>query len=292
MAPRSSPALSGPEVPPSPPPRRGNVADETRRYLDSRPSIRDCLRYDIVNFTALARRIRRETGLESQEAVEIACRRYRRQMQEEARQEELLRAVVRASHLELRSHVASITVQGDLAFLSRVLVSSERSLLRRDRVLQLFEGSGSVTILCEEAILAPILGMIPRESVISIRRRLSVVSVRSPEEVLVTARVLSFLADAIGRWGINCVEMISVYTDTHFALRSQDALRAYEILSDLQRSTIDPRTEPPEFEGARPATVPAETLIDRPISAGPNGRPPAHRGPGASRRREPPRPEV
>ncbi len=284
MTPRTVPAPAGPKAPATPAPRRGNVADETRRYLDSRPSIRDCIRYDIVNFTALARRIRRETGLESQEAVEIACRRYRRQMQEEARQEELLRTVVRASHLELRSHVASITVRGDIAFLGRVLVSSERSLVQRDRILQLFEGGDSVTILCDEAILAPILGMLPRESIISIRRRLSVVSVHSPEDVLVTPRVLSFLADAIGRWGINCVEMISVYTDTHFALRSQDALRAYEILSDLQRSTVDPRTEPPEYEGVRPA---AESVP----SANPTPPGPPSKGRGAPptvRRRESP----
>lgn len=281
MPSRTVPGEPVPGPTPVPVPRRGNVADETRRYLDGRPSIRDCLRYDIVNFTALARRIRRETGLESQEAVEIACRRYRRQMQDEAHQEDLLRAVVRASHLELRSHVASITVAGDLAFLGRVLVSSERSLVRRDRILQLFEGSGSVTILCEEAILAPILGMIPRESIISIRRRLSVVSVRSPEEVLVTPRVLSFLADAIGRWGINCVEMISVYTDTHFALRSADALRAYEILSDLGRSSGDPRTEPPEFEGARPAVAPAPSA---PGTFGAEPPPSSRRRPPAPRR--------
>jgi len=280
MTNRALPGTPGAETTAPAGPRRGNVADETRRYLDSRPSIRDCLRYDIVNFTALARRIRRETGLESQEAVEIACRRYRRQMQEEAHQEELLRAVVRASHLELRSHVASITVQGDLAFLGRVLVSTERTIVRRDRILQLFEGAGSVTILCEEAILAPILSMLPRESIISIRRRLSVVSVRSPEDVLVTPRVLSFLADAIGRWGINCVEMISVYTDTHFALRSSDALRAFEILSDLARSTVDPRSEPPEFEGTPPPTA-APTFGEAPPgepAARPAGRPARRRG--------------
>jgi hypothetical protein len=248
MVSRSARTSSDPSAPHEP--RRENVADETRRYIDSRPSVRDCLLYDIVNFTALARRIRRDTGLGSQEAVEIACRRYRRQMQAETTHEEQLRMVVRASHLELRTHVASLTVRGDLEFLSRVIMGAERSLARRDRILQLFEGSGSVTILCEEGFLPAILGAIPRESVVSVRRRLSVVSVRSSEDVLVTPRILSFLADAFGRWGINCEEMISVYTDTHFALKSTDAVRAFEILSDLARSASDPRTEAPEVEGA------------------------------------------
>lgn len=239
-------------------PRRESVADGTRRYIDSRPSVRDSLLYDIVNFTALARRIRRETDLGSQEAIEIACRRYRRQMEDEESREEQLRRVVRQSHLELRTHVASLTLRGDLEFLVRLGASLERSVPPRARILQLFEGSGSVTLLCDENFLPSMLAAIPRDSVISIRRRLSVVSIRSPEEVIVTPRILSFLADAFGRWGINCEEMTSVYTDTHFALKATDAVRAFEILSDLAQSTHVPGTELPEAEGtARPPPPPA-----------------------------------
>jgi len=209
--------------------------------------------YDIVNFTALARRIRRETDLGSQEAVEIACRRYRRQMQNERSHEEALRAVVRSSHLELRTRVASVTVRGDLGALSRLALGTDRALVPRGQILSLFEGSGSVTVLCDEGVLGQLLGVIPRESIVMVRRRLSVVSIRSPEDVIVTPRVLSFLADAFGRWGINCEETISVYTDTHFALSSNDAIRAFEILSDIARTASDLESELPEREGLVPA---------------------------------------
>jgi len=251
--------------PTGPLPRRESVADGTRRYIDARPSVRDSLLYDIVNFTALARRIRRETNLGSQEAIEIACRRYRRQMENEESREEQLRNVVRQSHVELRTHVASLTIRGDLEFLSRLGASLERSVPPRARILQLFEGSGSVTILCDENFLPSLLAAVPRDSVISVRRRLSIVSIRSPEEVIVTPRILSFLADAFGRWGINCEEMTSVYTDTHFALKASDALRAFEILSELTRAAAGPSAELPETEG-------------RPRSSGP---PPARSAAGA-----------
>jgi hypothetical protein len=244
--------------------RRESVADETRRYIDSRPSIRDCLLYDIVNFTALARRIRRETNLGSQEAIEIACRRYRRQMQDEPSREEQLRAVLRASHLELRTHVASLTIRGDLEFLTRTGAGLERSMPSRARILQLFEGSGSVTILCDENFLPSLLAAIPRESILSVRRRLSVVSIRSPEEVMVTPRVLSFLADAFGRWGINCEEVTSVYTDTHFALKSTDAVRAFEIFQELAQSTALPGPDPLEMP---PTPLPAAP--NAPVANGP-----------------------
>ncbi len=261
---------SGPLRPAPPGTRRESVADGTRRYIDSRPSIRDCLQYDIVNFTALARRIRRETGLGSQEAVEIACRRYRRQMQDERSHEEALRAVVRASHLELRTRVASVTVHGDLGALSRLALGTDRALVARGQILSLFEGSGSVTVMCDEGVLGQLLGVIPRESIVMVRRRLSVVSIRSPEDVIVTPRVLSFLADAFGRWGLNCEETISVYTDTHFALSADDAVRAFEILSDIARAAADVESEPPEREGpGRSVAVPAGPAPARRRSAVP-----------------------
>jgi hypothetical protein len=225
--------------------RRESVADDTRRYIDGHPSIRDCLLYDIVNFTALARRIRTETHLSSQEAIEIACRRYRRQMQREPGQEEQLRAVLVASHVEIRTHVAVVTVRGDLDSLERIVVGAERLLSKRSGLVQLFQGSGLVTILCEESLLSAILNVIPRTSILHLERRLSVLSVRSPEEVLVTPRVLGYLAEAIGRAGINCVEMMSVHTDTLFVLRADDAIRAFQIYSDISRALT------PEDEDAK-----------------------------------------
>ncbi len=247
-------AASGASPPATEGGRRENVADETRRYLEGRPAIRDCLRYDIINFTALARRIRAETGLTSQEAVEIACRRFRRQMQAEPTEEERLRTVLRSSHLEIRTHVAVVTVLGDLEFMEKLVVGAERLQARRTGLVQLFQGSGLVTVLCEDAALGVMMNMIPRNSVLYLQRRLSVVSVQSPEEVLATPRVLGFLAEAIGRAGINCVEMMSVHTETLFVLRAADALRAFEVLSDLARSVADGATGPEEDEW--PSTPP------------------------------------
>jgi hypothetical protein len=244
--------------------RRESVADETRRYIEARPSIRDCLRYDIVNFTALARRIRAETGLASQEAVEIACRRYRRQQPEEPAQDELLRRVLRSSHITIRTHVAVITVQGDFPFPERVLVGTGDPSEKRDRLVQLFQGSGAATVLCGEETLGTVLMSVPRTSVLNVQHRLSVVSIRSPREVMATPRILGFLTEAIGRAGINCVEVVSVYTDTLFVVRGVDAVRVFEILTDLTRGS---ETGADEDEGiASPAPAP-------------NGLPAGRRGP-------------
>jgi hypothetical protein len=254
---RGRAGIRDPRAAAAPEDRRESVADETRRYIESRPSIRDCLRYDIVNFTALARRIRAETGLPSQEAVEIACRRYRRQQPDDPAQDDLLRSVLRSSHIEIRTHVAVVTVRGDFPFPERTVLGSGDSVTKRDRLVQLFQGSGAATILCGEETLSSVLTSVPRSSVLNIQHRLSVVSIRSPEEVMATPRVLGFLAEAIGRAGINCVEIVSVYTDTLFVVRVADAVRVFEILSELARGLDDANpgtaateTPPPDGLGA------------------------------------------
>ena len=53
-----------------------SVAQAVRTYIDARPVVRDALALGIVNLSALTRRIRDETGLGSEEAVLVACRRY------------------------------------------------------------------------------------------------------------------------------------------------------------------------------------------------------------------------
>ncbi|MGP8071759.1 MAG: hypothetical protein ACLPZM_01325 [Thermoplasmata archaeon] len=254
--------------------RRESVADETRRYIESRPSIRDCLRYDVVNFTALARRIRAETGLPSQEAIEIACRRYRRQQPDDPTQDELLRSVLRSSHIEIRTHVAVITVRGDFAFPERTVVGTGEPGAKRDRLVQLFQGSGAATLLCGEETLASVLATIPRTSVLNVQHRLSLVSIRSPEEVMATPRVLGFLAEAIGRAGINCVEIVSVYTDTFFVVRVPDAVRVFEILSDLARAVDAPGLETEALRAA-PPTGPVLGPVGEPTPFPP--RRPTHR---------------
>jgi hypothetical protein len=236
--------------------RRESVADETRRYVESRPSIRDCVRYDIVNFTALARRIRAETGLGSQEAIEIACRRYGRQLRDEEAEEERLRDLLRKSHLQIRTHVAVLTVQGDLEFLERLVVGAQRLQAKRSGLVQLFQGSGLVTVLCEDQVLGSIMNVVPKGSVVFVRRRLSALSVHTPEEVLSTPRILGFLADAIGRAGINCIEMMSVHTETLFILRPMDAVRAFELLTELSHSLEGAgEVEPKGAEETEPAPV-------------------------------------
>ncbi|HZY70817.1 MAG TPA: ACT domain-containing protein [Thermoplasmata archaeon] len=215
------------------------TAEVTRRYIEDHPAVRDCLGYDIVNFTALARKIRADTGLPNQEAIEVALRRYQRMMRPGRPLELRVLEVVKASRLEVRTRVAIVTARADWDLLGR-LFEAGRSLLADHRhLLQLLQGPGAVSILCEEDLVDAVLAAIGRRSVIDVHRQLSALTVRSPETIVETPGVLAFLAGALFRAGINSLELMSVYTDSTFVVREADVLHAFQVLSRLVHTAVE-----------------------------------------------------
>ena len=216
------------------------AAEVTRGYIEEHPAIRDCLGYDIVNFTSLARKIRSETGLANQEAVEVALRRYQRQMRAEPTLEGKVLAVVRASRLEVRTRVAIITARNDWDMLAHVLETGKSLLADRRHLLQLLQGPGAITILCEEDLVDVVVAAIGKRGVLGVHPQLSALTVRSPEEIEETPGVLAYLASALFRAGINSLELMSVYTDSTFVVREADVLHAFRILSGLVHPPVTP----------------------------------------------------
>ena len=214
----------------SPPP---TAAEVTRRYIEDHPAIRDCLGYHIVNFTSLARKIRSETGLANQEAVEVACRRYQRQMRSDQPLERRVLDVVRASRLEVRTRVAIVTARNDWDMLGQVLEAGRSFLADRRHLLQLLQGPGALTILCEEDLVEPVLAAIGKRGTLGVHTQLCALTVRSPEAIVETPGVLAFLAGALFRSGINSLELMSVFTDSTFVVRERDVLHAFRVLSGL-----------------------------------------------------------
>lgn len=231
--------------PKTPPPTAAEIA---RRYIEDHPSIRDCLGYDVINFTSLGRKIRADTGLANQEAVEVACRRYRRQMRAEHPLESRVLEVVKASRIEVRTRVVIITCPNDWDLLGQVLEVGRTLLADRRHLLQLLQGPGALTVLCEEDLADTILSSLGKRTPLAVHRHLSAVTVRSPESIVETPGVLAFLSGALFRAGINSLELMSVYTDSTFVVREKEVLPTFQVLSQL----VHP-AEPSEAEVGRAA---------------------------------------
>ena len=215
--------------------RTASAADVTREYIDEHPSIREALKDEIVNYTALARKIQSERDVRNEEAVTIACRRYERGLTEDSESMRAVRAIVRKSRLQVQSRVALIRFEDDWEVLDALLEIGRKRLvdLPHRRVFQIFQGTRAITVLCEEDFLPALLPAIPERLLLRLERGLATLAFRSLPEVSVTPGVLSYMADALFQRGINCLETVSVHTDSIFVFADADVIRAYQALSDL-----------------------------------------------------------
>ncbi|HZY92810.1 MAG TPA: hypothetical protein VFG07_08620 [Thermoplasmata archaeon] len=212
-----------------------SIADATREYIDAHPSIREALKDDIVNFTALARKVQSERDLTNEEAVTIACRRYQRGLALESPAEAAINGIIRDSRLQVQSRIALVRIRDDWEIVDRLLEVGRSALPgpAPRRVFQLFQGTEAITILCEEAFLSTLLPEIPARARIALERGLAVIAFRSEPRVAETPGVLARMVDVLYRRGINCLETVSVHTDSLFVFRDRDVIPAYQALSAL-----------------------------------------------------------
>src|SRR5213593_3033506 len=205
------------------------IARQVRDYIGGHPSISDALKMDIVNYSALARKIGRELGIRREEAVLAACRRY---PVEKLRgySEDAVRRMIQKSRIQTRSKVATITVVEGVDVLQR-LGDVVEELLDENRVCRLIQVSQGTVIILDDDSVSRVTKKLRSEQIIGVTRGLVEIDVISPETIEKTPGLLAFLSGALASRGINIVEEMSCYTDTIFILDRKDMTRAVEVLA-------------------------------------------------------------
>jgi hypothetical protein len=225
-------------------PRPGiSAADATRAYVDDHPSIRQALKDDLLNYTALARKLQGELELRNEEAVTIACRRYQRELAKESPGLAAIRGILANSRFQVHTRVALVRIRDDTEATEHLLDLARRTVPRQESrpVFHVFAGTRATTLLCQESFLTTLLPEIPARLRVAVERGLAVIAFRSSPEVAEIPGVLAYIVEALYLRGINCLETVSVHTDSIFVFRDQDLIRAYQTLSEL----VPPVTDAP-----------------------------------------------
>jgi hypothetical protein len=238
-----------------------SAAEVARAYIDRHPSVADCLAYGIVNVTLLARRISEETRDPRIDALEMAIRRYPVLSDPSKTVEGRLLEVVAASRVEVRTRVALVSIPPSSELLRTILAREAMEARSQRRLFQILQGPSQVTILCESEYV-PLLRehARSRREVAAIWDGLTALTVESPREVYETPGVVAYLAGTLSRQQINCVELMSLNTESTFVVHQADGPRAFQALSEL---VFDLKGSSPSREGVTPRRT-ARRLRGRP----------------------------
>jgi len=181
-----------------------SVRDEVEEYVEKRPYVQEALVEEIVNYSALARKIEPEIrgGFE---AVKMALRRYKDEIQKgrKKRQEDITK-VLGDTSVELKSSMkvckTSDPVEADIQAKTE---NGYTSIISSSR-----ERSGE---LIEDQ---------------------AVVTLKSPNSLENTPGVLAYILSILSGREINLTEVISCREDTHLVIGEEDATETFQLLNE------------------------------------------------------------
>jgi aspartokinase len=208
-----------------------SVAQVVREYIDRHPSIKDSMKLQIINLSALARKIMDEEGVKSEEAALIACRRYELDPREGISEEKILKVLAR-SKIEIRTKVAIITAKPSWHIFAK-LEKAMNALRGRNHSLHVIQGTGSLTIITDGAVSKEIEDILGEDEIIKTQKNLVELIVTSPDVIEEVPGIMAYLSSALASRGINFIEVISCYKDTMFVIGEKDMVAAFETLNKM-----------------------------------------------------------
>lgn len=219
-----------------------SLAEKTRVYIDTHPSIKDCVSKGLVNYSALARKIMKDIGVDNEEAVMIACRRYASKLGRSSNHEMEILSVLKDSRLEMRTKTCIVTAKNDWSVLHK-MDNLFKDLWNEKSIMQVVQSASAVTIIADKMLKDRIMDTVGRFNIIKVRENLVEIVVKSPEKIVDTTGVIAYLITNLSDAGINIEETVSCYTDTIFIVDESDMINAYSVLSKSIQSAEETFTE-------------------------------------------------
>ena len=213
--------------------REESVAVLVRRRLSLKPGIREYLRQDIVNVTALARMMAQELGMENIQAVISAIKRYKSEVEkEESEYEKRMRNLLAYCTLSMASDIAIITLAHPVEW---------RTLEKHLNIKHVVEGASVTNLVVDEKSVPAFkkLGLSP----ITIRTGLAAITMQSNTDFQATPGAMIHLLAPISYSGLNIEETLSCYSDKIIILKMEDAQKAFNILSKKIEQAREPEVK-------------------------------------------------
>ena len=216
-------------------PTKESLAEKTRIYIDAHPSVKDCVSKGLINYSSLARMIMKDLDLDNEEAVMIACRRYAGKLGVTTDHEMSILKILKDSRLEMRTKTCIVTAKNDWTVLHK-MDNLFKDLWNEDSIMQIVQSASAVTIIADKMLKERILDTVSRFNIIKIRENLVEITVKSPEKIVETSGVISYLITNLSDAGINIEETVSCHTDTVFIVSESDMINAYSVLTKCIQS--------------------------------------------------------
>ena len=196
------------------------ISDEVRNYLKTKPYILESMENGIVNFSSLSRTIQTRLRIRNHQAVKAAIIRYSARLSERKNSiEDSALSVLKDNRITLLDGIS-------------VIISNKKIEMENDAEIKL---NPYYIYLTRKGMPKPKSGRIG--SLVKVHDKCSAIVISSEQKLEAESGVIAFITSLLAEHNINIIELISCYTETIIVVRKSDALRSYQIISDVTNGT-------------------------------------------------------
>lgn len=202
----------------------------TKQYIKDNPSIKNCLKKGLINYSSLARLIAKELKIEkktSKEAILIAARRFRDELKKEKQQETKIKELLSASEYEIKNKITVFILEKNIHFEGIEII--QKAVRNVGGTFYILEGSDNYTLITSEKFEAMVNSKM-RGVIIKKESDLALIIIKSAKAIETTVGVLAYLTSLFAENGVNILEFLSCWTDTLFIIDANDINKAVEFL--------------------------------------------------------------
>lgn len=202
----------------------------TEKYIAEHPSIKDCLKNNILNFSKLSRKIAKELKIEkktSTEAILIACRRYAQKIKKEDTLENKIIKILKNSELEIKNKIIVVIIEKTTY--KDNIKTIEKKIRKQNELCHAIEGTKCFTLITSEKFIQEI-NTIFKNDIIKTNKDLAMITLKSSTDLEKTPGIMSYLYSLFAENGINIVETMSCWTDTLFVIDEKDIANTMNFL--------------------------------------------------------------
>jgi len=207
-----------------------SVTKLAENFILEHPSIKDCLKNDLINYSSLSRKIASELELNPKknfDAILIACRRFQRKLRNEEAAEKKIIKILKKSKIEIKNKIAAVVLEKDIYF--GTLLNIEKEIKKNREIFRVIEGASAITIITTEDFVDLIKKSFKNKIIVE-NVNLAEITIKSPEEIETTPGAYAYVCSLFWENGINIVETLSCWTDTIFLIDEKDTGKVMGLL--------------------------------------------------------------
>ena len=200
----------------------------TEKYIEEHVSIKDCLKKDIINYSALSRLIAKELNIEkktSKEAILIAARRLKEKLKNKSLEDAVIR-LFRNSNIDIKNNIVVLTLEKKTY--PEALIELENEIKRDNSLFFSIEGTKTITLIIQQEYEKTAEKKF-KNNILKKKNRLSLFTITS-KGIESTPGAVAYLAGLFFENNVNMAEFMSCHDDTLVVVESQDIEKAIRFL--------------------------------------------------------------